>query len=69
MGGSFDTRKVDVDEHLESCMGFLSGLSTMLYGMDEQRPSVEIISALTFARQAFGWNGRYMDMQLQQARD
>ena len=69
LGGAFDTREVNLDRHLEFCKGFLTSLTSTLFGKNERRPSVEIINALTFARQAFGWSGRYMDKQLQRARD
>lgn len=65
----FDTREISLDEHLESCLRFLTGLSVTLYGKNEQAPFVEIISALTFAHQTFGWSGRYIDRQLIQTCD
>lgn len=69
LGGAFDTREIAMDTHLESCLEFLTGLAVAVSGRNERAPSVEIQSILTFARQAFGWSGRYMDRQLQQARD
>ena len=59
LGEAFDTSKVNLDRHLELCQQFLEGLTATLYGRDERRPSVDIISALTFTCQAFGWSGRY----------
>lgn len=41
----------------------------MVMGRNERSPSVEVQSGLTFARQAFGWSGMYMQRQLQQTRD
>ena len=61
LGGAFDTREVNHDQHLEFCQLILEGLTATLHGANERRPSVDIISALTFTRQAFRWSGRYMD--------
>lgn len=35
----------------------------------ERTPSIEIRSALTFARNAIGWNGKFMEDQLREVRD
>ena len=40
LGGTFDTCEVDVDEHLESCVEFLTWLSTTLYVRKEHALSV-----------------------------
>jgi hypothetical protein len=37
-------------------------------GADASMPTVRIQTALTMARQAFGWSGMYMQRQLRQAR-
>ena len=69
LGGTFETRELSFDRLIESSQELLTGFTTMLYGRNERRPSVEILSALTFARQAFGWSGRFMNRQLRRARD
>jgi hypothetical protein len=68
LGGPFDTRALSIDRFMESAQEFITGFALMVYGRHEHAPSIDVQSTLTFARQAIGWSGRFMESQLRQAR-
>lgn len=69
LGGPFDTRALSIESFMEFSELHVSGFAATVHGRQEHAPSVEIQSALTFARQAIGWSGRFMEGQLRHARD
>ena len=69
LGGPFDTRALSILQFMDFGQGHISAFAAMVYGRQEQHPSVDVQSALTFARQAIGWSGKFMEAQLRAARD
>ena len=45
----------------------MRGLAACVHGRNECIPSVEIRNALTFARSAIGWSGKFMEGQMRDA--
>lgn len=68
-GGSFDMHVLSIDEFLQNCREKVNTLDEAIRGRNQYAPTIRIKSALTFARNAIGWSGKFMRRQLQQARD
>jgi hypothetical protein len=69
LGGPFGTVSGALDRFLYWCRFYISAFAAEVHGRDAYAPSIRVRSAYTFARQAIGWNGKFMGRQLRQARD
>jgi hypothetical protein len=69
LGGAFETTHEEIGHFLELSEDFVRAFAACCYGRNERIPTVEIRSALTFARNAIGWSGKFMEDQLRKARD
>ena len=52
-------RTILIEEFLDSAHHAVSSFSAALHGIDAHNPSIQVQSALTFARQCIGWNGKF----------
>ena len=68
LGGAFATSHRGIAEFLGFCEEFVRAFAACVHGRNERIPSVQIRSALTFARSAIGWSGKFMEEQLRDAR-
>ena len=68
-GGSFDTKGASVDIFLKSCRLRFEALAQEICKRNAYASSIRVWSALTFARQAIGWSGKYIHRQLREARN
>jgi hypothetical protein len=69
LGGAFDRHIMTWDNFLNECRFRITNLANIIHIRDARGPSLKIRSALTFARQAIGWSGKYMPEQLRDARE
>ena len=67
LGGAFVTHHEGIGDFLSTAEGFVSGFAECVHGRNERSPSVEIRSALTLARSAIGWSGKFMEQQMRDA--
>lgn len=69
LGGIFDTHNMTWNDFLRECWHNITNLAHVVHGTNIYAPSKRIRSALTFARQAIGRSGKYMERQLEEAQD
>jgi hypothetical protein len=69
LGGAFATTYQAINDFLDSSKEFVRGFVMCYFSRNEHIPTVEIRNALTFARNAIGWSGKFMEDQLRHARD
>lgn len=61
MGGIFGTSHESIANFMESCEEFVREYVACVHGINERTSYVEVCSALTFARSAIGWSGKFME--------
>ena len=64
LGGAFVTTHDGIGDFRSSVEEFMRGLAACVHGRNERIPSVEICNALTFARSAIGWSGKFIEGQM-----
>ena len=68
LGDAFETTHETIDDFMKLSEEFVRRFAACCYGRNEHTPTVEIRSALTFARNAIDWSGKFMEDQLRDAR-